>query len=57
MASAAAFSGKRVLITGANGFLGARLAKRLAREGALVHAVVSPESRAERLSAAAAASV
>lgn len=47
--TAQAFSGKRVLITGANGFIGSRLAKRLARDGALVHAVVSPGSEGRNL--------
>jgi UDP-glucose 4-epimerase len=53
MTSALPFSQKRVLITGANGFIGARLAQRLAREGAIVHGVVSPESRAENLAGSA----
>jgi UDP-glucose 4-epimerase len=50
--TAQTFSGKRVLITGANGFIGSRLATRLARDGAMVHAVVSPESAGRNLMAA-----
>jgi nucleoside-diphosphate-sugar epimerase len=50
IAPSATLSGKRVLITGANGFIGARLAARLVREGAAVSALVSPSSRAQQLS-------
>lgn len=49
MSAASPFSGKRVLISGANGFIGARLAERLAQDGAIIHGLVSPRSRAERL--------
>jgi nucleoside-diphosphate-sugar epimerase len=49
MASAPSFAGRRVLITGANGFIGARLAARLAQDGAAVHGLISPPSRAENL--------
>jgi len=49
MGSAPSFSGKRVLITGANGFIGARLAARLCEASAAVHALVTPASRAENL--------
>jgi len=49
MSAATSFAAKRVLITGANGFIGARLASRLAREGANVRGLVSPGSRAEHL--------
>jgi nucleoside-diphosphate-sugar epimerase len=46
---AASLAGKRILITGANGFIGARLAERLARDSASVHALVSPESSSANL--------
>jgi nucleoside-diphosphate-sugar epimerase len=42
-------SGKPVLVTGATGFIGSHLVRRLVREGAEVHCLVRPGSNAERI--------
>lgn len=43
------FQGKNVLVTGANGFIGSHLARRLLREGARVHVLVRENSNARRI--------
>lgn len=45
--SVAQFSGQRILITGASGFLGSHLCDRLSKNGALVHAVSRTEHTAD----------
>jgi len=45
---ATALSGKRTLVTGANGFIGAHLCRRLRKEGAEVHAVYRSRRPNER---------
>ena len=47
------FSGKRILVTGAAGFIGAHLCARLLGEGATVHALVRPGGSRARLLALA----
>ncbi len=49
MSSNSSFFQKRVFITGINGFIGSRLASVLSDEGAEIHGLVSPSSRAENL--------
>src|SRR4030042_3947357 len=43
------WNGKRVLVTGAEGFIGSHLVKRLLKEGALVHAIVKKHSSLWRI--------
>lgn len=43
------WNGKRVLVTGAEGFIGSHLVKRLLQEGALVHALVRKDSSLWRI--------
>ncbi len=41
-------SGKRIVMTGATGFIGSHVAKRFLDEGAEVYCLVRPESRTKR---------
>ncbi len=50
MRSSAGISSRRVLITGANGFVGANLARRLVHDGHEVHALLRPSRDRWRLS-------
>ena len=43
------WNGKRVLVTGAEGFIGSHLTRRLVQEGALVHALVQKDSSLWRI--------
>lgn len=43
------FAGKRVLVTGANGFIGSHLARRLVSEGAEVHILMREEGNTSRI--------
>ena len=49
MSNFASLKGKRVLVTGANGFIGSHLVKKLANVNAIIYALVSPQSKLERL--------
>ena len=43
-------SGKRIVMTGATGFIGSHVAKRFLDEGAEVYCLVRPESHENKLS-------
>lgn len=43
------FKGKRVVVTGANGFIGSRLTRKLIRRGARVYALLDPDAPRQRL--------
>lgn len=49
MNSFQSLTGKRILVTGANGFIGAHLVKKLLDVKAMIYALVSPQSHLQRL--------